>query len=66
MAIVSILLGGMLGFVSAMVGLATMDISWLMALGLWVGVGTSAFAVILLKSMMPKAEGRVQTLHREA
>jgi formate-dependent nitrite reductase membrane component NrfD len=55
MAVVSILLGGVAGFFSALIGLITLNISWLMALGLWSGVGTCVAAVILLIALTPKS-----------
>jgi formate-dependent nitrite reductase membrane component NrfD len=53
MAVVSILLGGVAGFFSALIGMITLNISWLMALGLWSGVGTAVAAVILLIALAP-------------
>jgi membrane protein implicated in regulation of membrane protease activity len=54
MAIVSVFLGGCLGFLSAMFGLAVLNVSWIAALGLWSGVGLIAAAFVLAYAMLPR------------
>lgn len=66
MAVVSILLGGMAGFFSALIGLITLNISWLMALGLWSGVGALVAAVLLLIALAPKSQPAARHQTRRA
>lgn len=55
MAAVSMLLGGMAGFFSAIVGLVTLNISWMMALALWSGIGIAVAALVLTMAILPKS-----------
>ncbi len=54
MAIVAILLGGVAGFFSALVGLIAMNLTWFAALGLWSGVGIGVAALVMTMALMPK------------
>jgi hypothetical protein len=56
MAVVSILLGGVAGFFSALVGLIAMNLTWLAALGLWSGVGFAVAALVMTIALTPKVE----------
>lgn len=44
MAVISVLLGGMLGFLAALVGYLGFDLSALQALGLWSATGIAVMA----------------------
>lgn len=55
MAVLSMLAGGTMGFLSAIVGLVLLNLSWMAAIGLWTGVGCLAAVVILGISMAPRA-----------
>ena len=54
MAVVSMLMGGCLGFFSALFGLVVLNIGWIAALGLWSGVGTLASAAVLAFALLPR------------
>lgn len=54
MAIVSLLAGGMVGFVSAIFSLIMLNASWMMALGIWSGMGALVAAGILIMAFAPK------------
>ncbi len=54
MAVISVILGGCLGFMSALFGLAVLNVSWIAALGLWSGVGLIAAAFVLAYAMLPR------------
>ncbi len=54
MAVVSMIMGGCVGFFSALFGLVLLNVSWIAALGLWSGVGTLASAAVLAFVMMPR------------
>ena len=56
MAVVSILLGGMAGFLSALVGLIVMNLSLLAALGLWTSMGALVALIVLAFALLPKSE----------
>jgi uncharacterized membrane protein YjfL (UPF0719 family) len=45
MAVIFTLLGGILGFVSALMALLVFDVSLLLALGLWSGIGIAALLI---------------------
>lgn len=47
MAAMAVILGGVVGFVSALVSLIVFNASWLTALGLW-SLGGAALALILI------------------
>ncbi|MDB5659861.1 MAG: hypothetical protein JWS10_2476 [Cypionkella sp.] len=53
MAVVSMLAGGMLGLFSAVFSLVALDASWLMAFGLWSGIGAAAAFALLGWAMRP-------------
>ena len=54
MGVVSVLMGGCVGFFSALFGLLILNISWIAALGLWSGVGSVASIVVLAYAVLPK------------
>ena len=54
MAIVSLLMGGCVGFFSALFGLVILNVSWIAAVGLWSGVGTLASIAVLGLAMLPR------------
>lgn len=65
MAIVSLLAGGMVGFFSALVSLVMLNASWMMALGIWSGIGIAVAAFVLVVAMAPNksASNLGQTRH---
>ena len=54
MAIVSLIAGGMVGFFSALISLVALNASWMMALGIWSGIGTLVAVGILIMALAPK------------
>ena len=60
MAIVSVFLGGCLGFLSALFSLAILNVSWIAALGLWSGVGLIVAAGILTYAMLPRRRAQTE------
>ena len=62
MAIVSMIAGGMLGFVSALFSLVALNVSWMTALGLWSGIGCAVAALMLGYAMLPRR--KATQLHR--
>lgn len=54
MAVVSMIAGGMLGFISAMFSLIALQVSWMTALGLWSGIGLACGALLLGYAMLPR------------
>ena len=54
MAFVSMMMGGCVGFFSALLGLVILNVSWIAALGLWSGVGTLASIAVLGFAMLPR------------
>ena len=65
MAIVSMIAGGMLGFLSAVFSLVALNVSWMTALGLWSGIGCAVAALLLGCAMWPrrKSAERIWTEH---
>ncbi|MGV8955647.1 MAG: hypothetical protein ACOH2M_31430 [Cypionkella sp.] len=66
MAVISLILGGTVGFISALIGLVTLDISLLAALGLWSGVGMVVAVALIMMAMTPKLQPDTQRQAREA
>ncbi|GLS85472.1 hypothetical protein GCM10010873_04450 [Cypionkella aquatica] len=58
MAIVSMIAGGMLGFISAMFSLVALQVSWMTALGLWSGIGCAAAILLLGYAMLPRRKAK--------
>lgn len=54
MAIILVLLGGMLGFASALASVVLFNGTMLHALALWSGTGTAFVAAALLLSFLPR------------
>ncbi len=54
MAVIVILVCGCLGFTSALAALVLFDATLLQALGLWMGAGLAATAMILLPALLPR------------
>jgi hypothetical protein len=66
MAVVSMLLGGCVGFFSAMVGLIILNVSWIAAIGLWSGVGTLASLAVLALAALPRRRGEPNLMAKRA
>ena len=66
MAVISVMAGGILGFFSLIVALATVEISWFAAIGLW-WLSGSLFALLALAWILaPKAEQPAQQAVEQA
>lgn len=66
MAVVSMLLGGCVGFFSAMVGLIILNVSWIAAIGLWSGVGTLASLAVLALAVLPRRRAKLNMVINRA
>lgn len=54
MAVVSMIAGGLLGFLSALFSLVALNVTWLTALGLWSGIGCAVAIFLLAYAMLPR------------
>lgn len=66
MAVVSLLMGGCVGFFSALFGLVVLNLSWVAALGLWSGVGTLASAAVLIFALVPRRRAQPDMVAKRA
>lgn len=55
MAIVSLMTGSFMGFISALFSMVLLNISWMAALGIWSGIGVVASIVLMAYAMAPRA-----------
>jgi hypothetical protein len=66
MAVVSLLLGGCVGFFSALFGLVILNVSWIAAFGLWSGIGTIASVAVLALVMLPRRHAQPDMIAERA
>lgn len=56
MAAVAVILGGMVGFFSALISMIAFNASWFLALGIWSLFGFAVALVLITLAVTPKAD----------